>query len=74
MVVIKNCSDCNIKIDKDNCKKDRTICKNCCYIMAKKTNSKNDAKHANFAFDLHSDHPLDFSRSNKNSSTIEHSL
>ena len=25
----KNCSACNIKIDKDTYKKDRTICKNC---------------------------------------------
>ena len=26
----KNCSACNIKVDKDIYKRDRTICTNCC--------------------------------------------
>ena len=35
MDVIK-CTVCNIKIEEDNCKKDRTICKNCYNINRKK--------------------------------------
>ena len=26
---VKNCTVCNIKIDEDNCKKDRNICEKC---------------------------------------------
>ena len=32
----KKCTVCNIKIDEDNCKKDRSICKNCYNINRKK--------------------------------------
>ena len=37
----KNCSVCNIKLDKDNYKKDRTGCKEC-YNKKKRKNSKNN--------------------------------
>ena len=37
---VKKCTVCNIKIDEDNCKKDRNICKNCYYINRKKYNNK----------------------------------
>ena len=33
----KNCSACNIKLDEDNYKKDRTACRNC-YNKEKKNN------------------------------------
>ena len=36
----KKCIVCNIKIDDDNCKKDRKICKNCYNINRKKHNNK----------------------------------
>ena len=36
----KKCTVCNIKIDKDNYKKDRNICKNCYNINRKKYNNK----------------------------------
>ena len=35
----KSCSVCNIKIDKDNYKKDRTVCKDC-YKIKKKENTR----------------------------------
>ena len=35
-----NCSECNIKLDKDNFKKDRTVC-NDCYNKKKRKNNKN---------------------------------
>ena len=35
----RNCSACNIIIDINNCKKDRTVCK-CCYNKNKRKNSK----------------------------------
>ena len=34
----RNCSACNIKIDKNNYKKDRTVCKDC-YIKKKRKNT-----------------------------------
>ena len=37
---VKKCTLCNIKIDEDNCKKDRKICKNCYNINRKKYNNK----------------------------------
>ena len=37
---VKECTVCNIKIDEDNCKKDRIICKNCYNINRKKYNNK----------------------------------
>ena len=33
---VKNCTVCNIKIDEDNYKKDRNICKNCYNMNRKK--------------------------------------
>ena len=36
----KNCSACNIKVDKDNYKKDRTVCKDC-YNKKKRENNNN---------------------------------
>ena len=36
----KKCTVCNIKIDKDNYKKDRNICKNCYNMNRKKYNNK----------------------------------
>ena len=36
---VKKCTVCNIKIDEDNCKKDRNICKNCNNINRKKYNN-----------------------------------
>ena len=36
----KNCSACNIKIDRDNYKKDRTVCKDCYNIKKQKYNKK----------------------------------
>ena len=33
---VKNCTNCNIKIDGENCKKDRIICKICYNINRKK--------------------------------------
>ena len=33
----KNCSACNISFDKDNYKKDRTVCKDCYNIKKEKT-------------------------------------
>ena len=50
----KNCTTCNMKSDKDNSKKDRTICKNCYNKKKRKINNivlEKDAK--------------DLSRSNK---------
>ena len=41
---IKNCTVRNIKIDGDNCKKDRNKCKNCYNINRKKYNSNNKEK------------------------------
>ena len=35
----KNCSVCNIKLDKNNYKKDRTVCKNCYNEKKRKNNS-----------------------------------
>ena len=37
---VKKCTVCNIKIDEDNYKKDRIICKNCYYINRKKYYNK----------------------------------
>ena len=37
---VKKCTVCNIKIDEDNCKKDRNICKNCYNINRKKNNNE----------------------------------
>ena len=37
---VKKCTVCDIKIDVDNCKKDRNICKNCYNINRKKYNNK----------------------------------
>ena len=37
---VTNCSVCNIKIDEDNCKKDRNICKICYNLNRKKYNNK----------------------------------
>ena len=39
----KKCTVCNIRIDEDNCKKDRIICKNC-YIINRKKNNNNEKK------------------------------
>ena len=33
---VKKCTNCNIKIDGENCKKGRNICKNCYNINRKK--------------------------------------
>ena len=41
---VKKCTVCNIKIDEDNYKKDRSICKNCYNINRKKYNSNNKEK------------------------------
>ena len=40
---VKKCTNCNIKIDGDNCKKDRNICKNC-YIINRKKYKNNEKK------------------------------
>ena len=37
---VKKCTVCGIKIDVDNCKKDRIICKNCYNMNRKKYNNK----------------------------------
>ena len=37
---VKKCTVCSIKIDVDNCKKDRNICKNCYNMNRKKYNNK----------------------------------
>ena len=37
---VKKCTVCDIKIDEDNCKKDRNICKNCENINGEKHKSK----------------------------------
>ena len=37
---VKKCTVCGIKIDVDNCKKDRNICKNCYNMKRKKYNNK----------------------------------
>ena len=37
---VKKCTVCDIKIDVDNCKKDRNICKNCYNMNRKKYNNK----------------------------------
>ena len=37
---VKKCTDCGIKIDVDNYKKDRNICKNCYNMNRKKDNNK----------------------------------
>ena len=37
---VKKCTVCDIKIDVDNCKKDRNICKNCYNINRKKYNNE----------------------------------
>ena len=37
---VKKCTVCGIKIDVDNCKKDRNICKNCYNMNRKKYNNK----------------------------------
>ena len=37
---VKKCTVCDIKIDVDNCKKDRNICKNCYNVNRKKNNNK----------------------------------
>ena len=36
----KNCTVCNINIDKDNYKKDRTVCKSCYNGKKRKNNNK----------------------------------
>ena len=41
---VKKCTVCNIKIDEDNYKKDRSICKNCYNNNRKKYNSNNKEK------------------------------
>ena len=41
---VKKCTVCNIKVDEDNYKKDRNICKNCYNINRKKYNSNNKEK------------------------------
>ena len=41
---VKKCTLCNIKIDEDNSKKDRNICKKCYTINRKKYNSNNKEK------------------------------
>ena len=38
---VKKCTKCNIKINEDNCKKDRNICKNCYNTNRKKYNKEN---------------------------------
>ena len=40
-----NCSVCNIKLDKDIYKKDRTVCKSC--YNGKKRNKNNNTSHNN---------------------------
>ena len=40
----KNCSACNIKLDKDKYKEDRTVCKNF-YNRKKRKNSNNTSHH-----------------------------
>ena len=37
---VKKCTVCNVKINEDNCKKDRNICKNCYNTNRKKYNNK----------------------------------
>ena len=39
-MVVKSCTVCNIKIDVENCKKDRIICKYCYNTNRKKYNNK----------------------------------
>ena len=41
---VKKCTVCNIEIDEDNYKKDRSVCKNCYNINRKKYNSNNKDK------------------------------
>ena len=41
---VKKCTVCNIKIDEDNYKKDRSICMKCYNINRKKLNSNNKEK------------------------------
>ena len=41
---VKKCTVCDIKIDVDNCKKDRNICKNCYNVNRKKYNNKKKKK------------------------------
>ena len=41
---VKKLIVCNIKIDDDNFKKDRNICKNCYNFIRKKINSNNKEK------------------------------
>ena len=41
---VKKCTVCNIKIDEDNYKKDRSICKNCYKINRKKLKSNKKEK------------------------------
>ena len=41
---IKKCTVCGIKIDVDNCKKDRNICKNCYNMNRKKYNNKENKR------------------------------
>ena len=43
---VKKCTVCNIKIDEDNCKKDRYICKNCYNTNRKKHNNKEKKRKA----------------------------
>ena len=37
----KNCSRCNVKLDQENYKRDRTICKDCYNKKKRKNNNKN---------------------------------
>ena len=37
---VKKCTVCDIKLDVDNCKKDRNICNNCYNMNRKKYNNK----------------------------------
>ena len=41
---VKKCTVCNIKIDVDNCKKDRNICRICNNVNRKKYNNNNKEK------------------------------
>ena len=41
---VEKCTVCNSKIDDDNYKKDRKICKNCYNINRKKYNNNNKEK------------------------------
>ena len=45
---VKKSVVCNIKIDEDNFRKDRNICKNCYNINRKKYNSNNKEKVQDF--------------------------